>query len=210
MVRDMATIAVHDAHRHIGLLPAFAFYGGPPVNPDIAARGTVKEFLADLDAEGTERALVLPNYGVPDPAVSFSFNELALEAAAADDRVSCGLWVSPRPQDAELNTGALQHVAEQGVKVLKTIRSAEPTESASRASSAGLAWRGISGASRCCSSSDSSFLDLRDRSMSRQTLATTVVSQPPRFSMLLTSEFVRRNQASWTASSASPLEPRIR
>jgi predicted TIM-barrel fold metal-dependent hydrolase len=116
----MATIRINDAHRHIGQLPAFAFYGGPPVNPDIAARGTVKELLADLDAEGTERALVIPNYGVPDPAVSFSFNELALEAAAADDRVSCGLWVSPRPQDAELNTGALAHVAEKGVKVLKT------------------------------------------------------------------------------------------
>lgn len=116
----MASIHVNDAHRHIGLLPAFPFYGGPPVNPDSSARGTVKEFLADLDAEGTERALVMPNYGVPDASVSFSFNELALEAAAADDRVICGLWVSPRPQDAELNAGALAHVGEKGVKVLKT------------------------------------------------------------------------------------------
>jgi predicted TIM-barrel fold metal-dependent hydrolase len=62
----------------------------------------------------------MPNYGVPDAAVSFSFNELVLEAAAADDRVSCGLWVSPRPQDAELNAGALAHAGEKGVKVLKT------------------------------------------------------------------------------------------
>lgn len=116
----MASLHVNDAHRHIGLLPAFPFYGGPPVNPDSSARGTVKEFLSDLDAEGTERALVMPNYGVPDASVSFSFNELALEAAAADDRVSCGLWVSPRPQDAELNAGALAHVGEKGVKVLKT------------------------------------------------------------------------------------------
>ena len=45
---------------------------------------------------------------MPDASVSFSFNELVLEAAAADDRVSCGLWVSPRPQDAELNAGALR------------------------------------------------------------------------------------------------------
>jgi predicted TIM-barrel fold metal-dependent hydrolase len=116
----MAPTHVNDAHRHIGLLPAFPFYGGPPVNPDSSARGSVKDFLADLDAEGTERALVMPNYGVPDASVSFSFNELALEAAATDDRVSCGLWVSPRPQDAELNAGALAHVGEKGVKVLKT------------------------------------------------------------------------------------------
>lgn len=110
---------VHDAHRHIGILPAFAFYGGPPVHPDIAARGNVKDFIADLDTEGTERALVIPNYGVPDASVSFSLNELALEAASQDDRIICGLWVSPRPQDAELNKAALTHVAEKGVKVLK-------------------------------------------------------------------------------------------
>jgi len=120
IVDDMASELVHDAHRHIGLLPAYAFYGGPPVHPDSNARGTVAELIADLDAEGTERALVLPNYGVPDPAVSFSFNELVLEAAATDDRISCGLWVSPRPQDAELNAAALAHVGEKGVKVLKT------------------------------------------------------------------------------------------
>ena len=116
----MTSNFVNDAHRHIGLLPAFPFYGGPPVHPDTSARGTVKDLLADLDAEGTERAMVMPNYGVPDASVSFSFNELALEAAAADDRVSCGLWVSPRPQDAELNASALAHAGEKGVKVLKT------------------------------------------------------------------------------------------
>lgn len=101
-------------------MPAFPFYGGPPVQPDIAARATVAELVADLDREGTERALVMPNYGVPDATVSFSLNELALEAAAADDRISCGLWVSPRPQDAELNDKALSYVDESGVKVLKT------------------------------------------------------------------------------------------
>ncbi|MGW0581895.1 hypothetical protein ACWD25_39515 [Streptomyces sp. NPDC002920] len=67
---------VHDAHRHIGVLPAYPFYGGPPVNPDTTARATVEQLIADLDAEGTERALVIPNYGVPDPAIAFSFNEL--------------------------------------------------------------------------------------------------------------------------------------
>jgi predicted TIM-barrel fold metal-dependent hydrolase len=120
MVDGMAQTLVHDAHRHIGLLPAYPFYGGPPVHPDSSARGTIAELLADLHEEGTERALVIPNYGVPDAAVSFSFNELVLEAAAQDDRINCGLWVSPRPQDAELNATALSHAGEKGVKVLKT------------------------------------------------------------------------------------------
>lgn len=69
-----------DGHRHLGVLPAYPFYGGPPVHPDIGARATVAQLLHDLDQEGTERALVLPNYGVPDPDVAFGFNEL-LEAA---------------------------------------------------------------------------------------------------------------------------------
>jgi predicted TIM-barrel fold metal-dependent hydrolase len=101
-------------------MPAFPFYGGPPCNPDMLARGSVAELIADLDSAGVERALVLPNYGVPDASVSFGFNPLVLEAAAADDRIRCGLWVSPRPQDAELNTTALALAGEQGVAALKT------------------------------------------------------------------------------------------
>jgi len=108
-----------DAHRHLGALPAYPFYGGPAVAPDIGARATVKALLADLDAEGTERALVIPNYGVPDPDVAFSFNELCLEAAATDDRITCGLWVSARPDDAERTATALTHAGEPGVGALK-------------------------------------------------------------------------------------------
>ena len=111
---------VHDAHRHIGVLPAFPFYGGPAINPDTTATATVTEFIAALDAEGVERTLVLPNYGVPDPGVSFDLNALALEAAQKDDRIRCGLWVSPRAADAQRNDAALALVGEEGVAALKT------------------------------------------------------------------------------------------
>lgn len=111
---------VLDAHRHIGVLPAYGFYGGPPLSPDTTARATVDEFIAALDAEGVERALVLPNYGVPDPDVAFGLNNLALEAAQRDDRVRCGLWVSPKASDAARNDGALSLVGEEGVVALKT------------------------------------------------------------------------------------------
>lgn len=116
----MATSLVHDAHRHIGVMPAYPFYGGPPVQPDIAARATVKELITDLDREGAERTVVLPNYGVPDASVSFALNPLVLEAAAADDRIRCGIWVSARPQDAALNDTALALAGESGVVALKT------------------------------------------------------------------------------------------
>jgi hypothetical protein len=98
-----------------------------------------------------------------------------------------------------------------GASVSSTTRSARPTESASSASCSGstplgrlaIGWdtSGPSGSSR---------RDLRERSMSRETRATTVVSQPPRFSTPLVSERLNRSQASWTASSASPSEPSIR
>ncbi len=50
---------------------------------------------------------------------------------------------------------------------------------------------------------------LRACSMFRHTRATTVVSQPPRFSIVLESVRLSRSQASWTASSASLAEPSV-
>ena len=108
-----------DAHRHFGVLPAFPFYGGPPVNPDAKARDSVADLIADMDAEGTERALIIPNYGVPDPTHSFALNERVVEAAANNDRLSCALWASPRPQDDEHTDRALALAGEAPVKALK-------------------------------------------------------------------------------------------
>lgn len=109
-----------DAHWHIGVLPAFGFYGGPPVHPDISARQSVADLISDLDAEGTEQAVVLPNYGVPLPEISFGLNHLALEAAAKTERIRCGIWVSPRPEDASMTDEALTLAGESGVVALKT------------------------------------------------------------------------------------------
>ena len=112
-------VTVYDAHRHLGVLPAYPFYGGPPVQPDVTARASIAELLADLDREGTERALVLPNYGVPDPEVAFGFNDLVVEAAQRDDRIRCGLWVSAQERDAERTARALTLAGEPGVRALK-------------------------------------------------------------------------------------------
>ncbi|QWC85215.1 amidohydrolase [Nocardioidaceae bacterium] len=110
----------HDAHRHIGVLPSYGFYGGEPISPDTNSVATVDEFLTCLDAEGIDRVLVLPNYGVPIPHVAFDLNDLALEAAQRDERVRCGLWVSPKASDHDRNTAALAMVGETGVRALKT------------------------------------------------------------------------------------------
>ena len=108
-----------DAHRHIGALPDHPFYGGPPINaaPDVPA--TVAQLIDVLDREGTERCLVLPNYGVPVPDVAFGHNQLVLEAAATDDRLRAALWVSPLASDAERTAEALSCAGERGVKALK-------------------------------------------------------------------------------------------
>lgn len=114
------TKPLRDAHRHIGRLPAYPFYGGPAITADVTARGTVKELIADLDADRIERALVLPNYGVPDPDAAFALNSLAIEAAQSDDRIRCGLWVSPKASDSARNDAALALAGEEGVAALKT------------------------------------------------------------------------------------------
>ncbi|NUT97103.1 MAG: amidohydrolase family protein [Saccharothrix sp.] len=125
---------VFDAHRHLGVLPAHPFYGGPAVHPDRNARATIADLIADLDAEGTERALVIPNYGVPDPAIAFSFNELCVEAANADDRIRAGLWVSPLSRDADRTEEALRLAGEPGVRALKLsfLLGGAPTDPACR------------------------------------------------------------------------------
>jgi uncharacterized protein len=114
-----ARAGLADAHRHLGVMPAYPFYGGPPIKPDITARATIAELIADLNDEGTQRALVIPNYGVPDPAIAFSFNELVVEAAQSDDRIRAGLWVSPKPVDADRTAQALKLAGEDGVRALK-------------------------------------------------------------------------------------------
>ncbi len=108
-----------DAHRHLGVMPEYPFYGGPPIRADITARATIRELLQDLDAEKTEQALVIPNYGVPQADLAFGFNELVVEAAQTDERISAGLWVSAKPSDAERTAQALKLAGEQGVKALK-------------------------------------------------------------------------------------------
>ena len=69
----------------------------------------------------------------------------------------------------------------------RTTSSASPTESASSASCSGSppSMRSTTGSGRRSSSSGSSRRALRARNMFRQTRATTVVSQPPRFSISL-------------------------
>jgi uncharacterized protein len=110
---------LRDAHRHLGVLPAYPFYGGPPVQPDVKARATIDELIKDMDAEGTERALVMPNYGVPEPALAFSFNELCVEAATRTERITAALWVSPLERDAARTAAALALATEPGVRALK-------------------------------------------------------------------------------------------
>jgi hypothetical protein len=94
-----------------------------------------------------------------------------------------------------------------GASVSSTTSSAAPTESAISVSrSDGLSATG----SGTCGPIGSSRRDLRERSMSRQIRAITVVNHPPRLSTAAVSVRPSRSQASCTASSTSAVEPSIR
>lgn len=112
---------VFDGHSHIGQLPPYAFYDlKEPVKPTVYDFADMKAYLDHMDRLGVERALVLPNYGVPDQAAAFSLNPVMLEAVTSSDRMIGGLWVSFLPQNRERTFAALRHAGETGIVALKT------------------------------------------------------------------------------------------
>lgn len=118
---ERVTRRVIDAHSHIGAMDAWKFYDlKEPVKPTVYEFADAKAYRAHMDALGVERALVLPNYGIPVQGQPFSLNELVLETVAADDRLRGGLWVSFLPQNKEMTLEALRHAGETGIVALKT------------------------------------------------------------------------------------------
>ena len=73
-----------------------------------------------MDDLGLERALVLPNYGIPVQTQPFSLNPLVLDTVKSTDRIRGGLWVSFLPQNREMTMEALSNAGEQGIAALKT------------------------------------------------------------------------------------------
>lgn len=112
---------VVDAHSHIGGMEAWKFYDlAEPVKPTVYEFTDTQAYLRHMDGVGVERALVLPNYGIPVQSQPFSLNPLVLEAVKSSDRLIGGLWVSFLPQNKEMTLEALAHAGESGIVALKT------------------------------------------------------------------------------------------
>ena len=110
-----------DGHSHIGEMAAWKFYDlAEPVKPTVYEFPTTQDYLRHLDELGVERALVLPNYGIPVQQQPFSLNDLVLDSVKASDRLRGGLWVSFLPQNKEMTLQALEHAGEEGIVALKT------------------------------------------------------------------------------------------
>jgi predicted TIM-barrel fold metal-dependent hydrolase len=121
MASERVPRRVIDGHSHIGELPAWRFYDlAEPVKPTVYDFPGTAEFTGHLDRLGVERALVIPNYGVPVQDQPFSLNPLVLDSAAGSDRLAGALWVSILPQNKELTLEALKHASEPRVVALKT------------------------------------------------------------------------------------------
>jgi uncharacterized protein len=110
-----------DGHSHIGEMAAWKFYDlAEPVKPTVYEFPTTRAYLQHLDELGVERALVLPNYGIPVQQQPFSLNDLVLDSVKSSDRLRGGLWVSFLPQNKEMTLQALEHAGEAGIVALKT------------------------------------------------------------------------------------------
>ena len=113
---------VFDAHNHIGFMEGFKYYGLPePVNPTVYCDIDRSSKIDMMDRLGVDRALVLSNYGIPDPNQPFTLNPVVLEACAdSDKRIVGGVWFSPLVKMKEANEKALPLAAEANIKVLKS------------------------------------------------------------------------------------------
>ncbi|HKA51845.1 MAG TPA: amidohydrolase family protein [Candidatus Dormibacteraeota bacterium] len=121
MTGERISRRVIDAHSHIGEMAAWKFYDlREPVKPTVYEFPTVSDYLAHMDHYRVERALVIPNYGIPVQEQPFSLNSLAIEAAQSNERLRSALWVSILPQNRERTLEALKHAGERGVVALKT------------------------------------------------------------------------------------------
>jgi hypothetical protein len=121
MASERVSRRVIDGHSHIGELAAWRFYDlKEPVKPTVYDFPTTADFTGHLDRLGVERALVIPNYGVPVQDQPFSLNPLVLDSAKGNDRLAGALWVSILPQNKELTLAALEHAGEPRIVALKT------------------------------------------------------------------------------------------
>ncbi|MGH3320898.1 MAG: amidohydrolase family protein [Streptosporangiaceae bacterium] len=112
---------VIDAHSHIGEMQPWQFYDlKGPVKPTVYDFPDTRSYVQHMDGLGVERALVLPNYGIPVQNQPFSLNPVMLDAVTSSDRLVGGLWVSFLPQNKEMTLDALSHAGERGVVALKT------------------------------------------------------------------------------------------
>ena len=113
---------VIDGHNHIGEMDAWAFYDlKEPVKPTVFEFKDGQDYIRNhLDRYGIERAMVIPNYGIPKQDQPFGLNPVALDAAQSSDRLTCAIWVSFMGQNKEMTMEALKLAGEDGVKALKT------------------------------------------------------------------------------------------
>jgi predicted TIM-barrel fold metal-dependent hydrolase len=112
---------VIDAHSHIGEMAAWKFYDlKEPVKPTVYEFPTAQDYVKHMDTYRVERAIVIPNYGIPVQEQPFSLNPLVLDAVQKSDRLKGALWVSFLPRNRELTMEALEHAGEQGIVALKT------------------------------------------------------------------------------------------
>ena len=121
MSDDKVAGRVIDAHSHIGELAAWKFYDlAEPVKPTVYDFATTKDYLKHIDQFRVERALILPNYGIPVQEQPFSLNPLVLDSVQANERLKGGLWVSFLPRNKDMTLETLKHAGERGIVALKT------------------------------------------------------------------------------------------
>lgn len=99
----------------------YPYYGLPaPVKPTVYDFDGKAAQLKNMDKYGIDRAIVMSNYGVPDPKQPFSLNPVVLDACNKEDRILGAIWFSGAARDKELTAEAMKLAGSPGVRILKT------------------------------------------------------------------------------------------
>jgi predicted TIM-barrel fold metal-dependent hydrolase len=112
---------VFDAHNHIGAMDPYPYYGAPqPVDPTVFNDPDRASKIEMMDTLGVDRAIVMSNYGIPDPSQPLALNPVVLDACGKEDkRILGGVFFSPMGKMKEATLEAMNLAGEPGVKVLK-------------------------------------------------------------------------------------------
>ena len=110
---------MHDAHRHLGVLPAYPFYGGPAVTPDVRARPRSPSCSPTSTPRAPSARWSCPTTACPTPTWRSASTSCASRRPRRTTGCAPGCGSRPGRRTRQRTEKALALAGEAGVRALK-------------------------------------------------------------------------------------------